>query len=346
MSLLITRNFSNLEKELESAKTDLKDLNENIKRIYGKQDNFGLEEFFHRIFSFLFTITKILNFSDKKRAIGSSQFDGPQKRNDMRKERLFDAPFAKRRSDAFSRLGIKEHDEADDFPRPKVSSRVISREQPPASRENALAMQSKDVDLARNKRMFGSLLGHIQKFRNEEDKGVQEKRAKINEKIEKQQLMVKEQIKLEKDTLIADRRRKQLEIKSLEVKMFKMRNLKSWEEHKKSLFNFIGTKASPKIFYLPRAMTPATEALLKESQDELLMLIEEKRQEVSEEIKEIELRLESELKALEEGHLKKSTDADSESDTNQFSDNENKESVKEVRDLGASNGSLILPNRN
>jgi hypothetical protein len=41
MSLIITRNFSNLEKELESAKTDLRDLNENIKRIYGKQDNFG-----------------------------------------------------------------------------------------------------------------------------------------------------------------------------------------------------------------------------------------------------------------------------------------------------------------
>jgi peptidoglycan hydrolase CwlO-like protein len=35
-----THNFSNLEKELESARTDLKDLNENIKRIYGKQDNF------------------------------------------------------------------------------------------------------------------------------------------------------------------------------------------------------------------------------------------------------------------------------------------------------------------
>lgn len=264
----------------------------------------------------------------------------------MRKERLFDAPFAKRRSDAFSRLGVKEQDEADDFPRPKVSSRVISKEQPPATRENALAMQSKDVDLARNKRMFGSLLGHIQKFRNEEDKGVQEKRAKINEKIEKQQLMVKEQIKLEKDTLIADRRRKQLEIKSLEVKMFKMRNLKSWEEHKKSLYNFIGTKASPKIFYLPKAMTPATEALLKESQDELSIEIEEKRREVNEEIKEIELRLESELKALEEGHLKKSNDADSESDTNQFSDNENKESIKEVRDVEASNGSLNSLNRN
>lgn len=88
--------------------------------------------------------------------------------------------------------------------------------------------------------MFGSLLGTLQKFRSEEDKGVQEKRAKIEMKIEKQQLLVKEQIKQEKDTLITDRRRKQLEIKSLESKMFKLRNLKAWEDHKLTLVNFIG----------------------------------------------------------------------------------------------------------
>jgi peptidoglycan hydrolase CwlO-like protein len=41
-----TQNFSVLEKELESARTNLKDLNENIKRIYGKQDNF--QKYFNR----------------------------------------------------------------------------------------------------------------------------------------------------------------------------------------------------------------------------------------------------------------------------------------------------------
>jgi len=308
MSLTITQSFSNLEKELETAKTDLKDLNENIKRIYGKQDNFG----------------------EKKRTSGN--FDAPQKqRNDLKKERVFDVPFNKRRPDAFSRLGAREHDEADDFPRPKVSSRVISKEQPPASRENALAMQSRNHDLARNKRMFGSLLGTLQKFRNEEDKGVQEKRAKIEMKIEKQQMMVKEKIKQEKDTLIADRRRKQLQIKSLEIKMIKLRNFKTWEEHNQNLVRFIGTKAKPKIFFLPKIMSPVTEALLKESKQELQRLIEDKRQAVNEEIKQIETRLENDLLALNEGKLKKSIDGESEnSDNNPFSDNENNESVKDV----------------
>lgn len=256
-----------------------------------------------------------------------------QKRGEMKKDRDFDVPFTKRRQDynnkIFSRLGSKE-EELDDFPKPKVSSRVISREQAPASRENALAMQSRNKDLERNKRMFGSLLGTLQKFRTEEDKGVQEKRAKIDMKIDQQQLLVKEQIKQEKDSLITDRRRKQLEIKSLESKMFKLRNLKAWEDHKLTLVNFIGSKTKPQIFYLPKIMTPITDLLLKESNDELQRAIIEKRRIVDEEIKDIEERLESDLQALDEGKLKKSNEVESEASDNPFSDNENNESIKEV----------------
>lgn len=282
-------------------------------------------------------------FSEKKRVAGN--FDASQKqRNDSKKERVFDVPFNKRRPDAFSRLGAKEQDEADDFPKPKISSRVISKEQPPASRENALAMQSRNHDLARNKRMFGSLLGTLQKFRNEEDKGVQEKRAKIEMKIEKQQLLVKEKLKQEKDTLIADRKRKQLEIKSLEFKMFKLRTLKSWEEHQQALVKFIGTKTKPQIFFLPKIMSTETEALLKDSQQEIQRIIEEKQRAVNEEIKEIEARLENDLSA--EGKLKKSVDGESENSDNNhpFSDNENNESIKEIvkeEDSTAVNGSSI-----
>lgn len=274
-----------------------------------------------------------MNFSDKKRVPGAGQFDGPQKRQELRKGGNFDTYYPKRR-DAFSRLGAKEipkDDEADEFPRPKISSRVISKEQPPVSRENALAMQSRNTDLARNRRMFGSLLGTLQKFRNEEDKGVQEKRAKIEMKIDQQQQEVKEKIKLEKDTLIAGRRRKQLEIKSLEIKMFKLRNLKSWEDHKQTLLNFIGSKSKPQIYFLPKVLNAKTEVLLKESQEEVQQMIEQKRREVHEEIKEIESRLEADLQALEEGKLKKANDVESDnnSDNNPFSDNENNESIKE-----------------
>lgn len=39
---VINNNCSSIEQKLEKARTNLKDLNENIKRIFGKNDNFRL----------------------------------------------------------------------------------------------------------------------------------------------------------------------------------------------------------------------------------------------------------------------------------------------------------------
>lgn len=45
MSVMISHNFGSLEKELELAKTNLKDLDDSIKRIYGKSENFRSVKF-------------------------------------------------------------------------------------------------------------------------------------------------------------------------------------------------------------------------------------------------------------------------------------------------------------
>lgn len=261
-------------------------------------------------------------------------FDGMPRRNEHRFGGL------NRSGKIFNRLGSKE-EEIDDFPRPKVASRVIKESV--ITREDKLSMQARNSDLARNKRMFGSLLGTLQKFKTEEDKDVLEKRAKIEMKIEKQQLLDKEKIQKEKNALIADRRRQQIQIRSLEMKMQKMRNLKIWEESKLSLLKFIGTKSKPQIFYLPKIMDSNTEQLLKESQDEIAERIEERRREVDEEIKQIEERMEIDLKALEEGKLKKSNDinTDNSDDNNSESDNENANLSRHDKDEQFSSGKCI-----
>lgn len=212
----------------------------------------------------------------------------------------------------------------DDFPRPKVASRVIKEQV--ISREDKLSMQAKNSDLARNKRMFGSLLGTLQRFKTEEDKDVLEKRAKIEQKIEKQQILDREKIQQEKNALIVDRRRQQISIRSLEMKMQKLKNLKVWEESKLSLLKFIGTQTKPQIFYLPKVMDSNTEKLLKASQDEVERLIADRRRQVDNEIKEIEAKMENDLRALDEGKLKKSNDINSDNDSDDDesqSDNEN-----------------------
>lgn len=226
-------------------------------------------------------------------------------------------------------MGSKE-EENDDFPRPRIASRVNVT----VSRDDALSMQSaKKSDLARNKRMFGSLLGTLQRFRSEENKESLEKRAKIEEKIEKQQQIDKEKIQEEKNKLIVNRRRKQIEVKSLEMKMHKLKNFKSWEESKMSLLKFIGTTHKPQIFYLPKVMNSKTEALLKESQEELKKRIEERRREVDEEIKQIEERLEIDLKAFEEGKLKifNDTEIQDDDDDNSIHQSDNENSISDRR---------------
>lgn len=159
----------------------------------------------------------------------------------------------------FSRLSV------DDFPKPKVSSRV-HKEQP--SREYILATQAGDEQSrARNKRMFGSLLGTLQKFCQEESKlkPTEEKKAKIEQKLEQQEALEKEKVRIEKQSLFGERKRKQLEIKLLEIKMYKLKDLAAWEESKKPLVNFIKTKTRPCICYLPKKMNAKSEEKLAQS---------------------------------------------------------------------------------
>lgn len=51
MSESVLTNCSSLEKELELARTSLKDLDEDIKRIYGKSEPFRFEKKIIKIFS-------------------------------------------------------------------------------------------------------------------------------------------------------------------------------------------------------------------------------------------------------------------------------------------------------
>lgn len=179
-------------------------------------------------------------------------------------------PEAPTTKSVFSRLSGPPHTrERDDDLRPKIHSRVI-RELP--TRQEIVAAQGDDAQSrARNRRMFGSLLGTLQKFSQEESrlKQKEEKKAKIEKKLEEQQLQEREYMKRERQNLFSDRKRKQLEIRMLELKMNRLKELALWEETKKPLYNFIKTKTKPRIFYSPKVMDRKSEKKLEESKLEI-----------------------------------------------------------------------------
>lgn len=167
----------------------------------------------------------------------------------------------------FSRLSGPPSNKDDE--KPKLNSRII-RELP--TKEEIVEAQGSDpASRARNRRMFGSLLGTLQKFCQEESrlKNKEEKKAKIEKKLEDQQNQEREIMKKERQNLYSNRKRQQLEIKMLENKMELMKEFTTFEESKKPLMNFIRTKSRPHIYYLPKILNKQTESKLSDCKKDI-----------------------------------------------------------------------------
>ncbi|BES99839.1 pinin [Nesidiocoris tenuis] len=168
----------------------------------------------------------------------------------------------------------------------KLTSQVVTTQDAP-SRKEVLAAQSGDNQCrARNRRMFGALLGTLQKFRQEENqlKEKEQKRAQVEKKLEEAALKEKEELKKKRQELFSNRRQQQFEIKKLEFKLLRLKQLSEWEATRKHLLNFIQTKSSPKIFWLPKIHTDKTKKLQDETKASITKMIQEKRAEVEKSI--------------------------------------------------------------
>lgn len=91
---------------------------------------------------------------------------------------------------------------------------------------------------------------------------------KIEKKLEDEAVREKERMKEEKQNLQLERRRREADIKRIEWSLNRVKEYAAWEASVVLQRNFIKTKNSPHIFYLPKTHCPATEALLEASAKE------------------------------------------------------------------------------
>lgn len=296
MATDIIKGYTHLQQELNKARDNLKGLNDNIRRIIGRDPSANEQYSTGNSFG-----TYSRNDTRKRNSNGFE----PNRRNDQDRRFSDSGPNPPKRrligetKSVFSRLsGPPNRD--NDFEKPRIHSRVIKEQ--PTRQEIVAAQGSDEKSRARNRRIFGSLLGTLQKFSQEESKLKikEEKKAQIEKKLEEQEKIERENLRKEKQCLFTDRKRQQLEIRAIETKMVKMRDLETWEQTKKPLGNFIKTKAKPHLFYLPKKMDGKMEKKLKECQEEHSIMMEQKRQEVMESIGSVEARLKADLKNLEE----------------------------------------------
>eukprot|EP00057_Strongylocentrotus_purpuratus_P031739 XP_785510.4 PREDICTED: pinin [Strongylocentrotus purpuratus] len=214
------------------------------------------------------------------------------------------APPAKRPNlgNPFSRLGGRvgprnrapSDDEEEDLDhKPLVQSSVVTTltTLTPKTRQQTIKEGQKDKKSTdRNKRMFGHLLGTLQKFRDESDsKTDKDKRRKeIEKKLDEKAVEEKKAVAEERKLLMRDRKDKQAELNRLEQLVELTQEHKEWDAHSAVLSNYIRTRAKPSIFYKPAKWTLGTEKLFKESKQILSAAVEKRKAELEKEIAELE----------------------------------------------------------
>lgn len=160
MGTEILKSFGTLQSELEEAKVTLKGVDENIKRLIGRDPS------------------EIVQRPGLKRGPPNDDNRSRQRIVTTTRNRTFnhenDEPPNKRRSaiSVFKRLSDRpSHYEEVQHPQRQMISKVIVTPKEVPSRQEALAAQNSDEKFkARNRRMFGALLGTLQKFQQEETK--------------------------------------------------------------------------------------------------------------------------------------------------------------------------------
>ncbi|XP_015522963.1 pinin [Neodiprion pinetum] len=200
----------------------------------------------------------------------------------------------------FSRLSARipsnaddSADEDDNTAKPAVSSRVIATPREIPSRQEVIRRERVDErSRQRNKRMFGALLGTLQKFRQEETKlkAKEDKKAEVEARVEEAGRREKEELRRERQQLFQSRKRQQAEVRSLEAKLVRSRQFQEWRASQLPLTSFIRTRTQPSIYYLPKRKHSRTDSLLALSAKELNDEIERREKILMEELEQIEFQ--------------------------------------------------------
>lgn len=201
----------------------------------------------------------------------------------------------------FSRLSARvpsnaddSADEDDSIIKPAVSSRVIATPREIPSRQEVIRRERTDErSRQRNKRMFGALLGTLQKFRQEETKlkAKEDKKAEVEARVEEARKREKEELRRERQQLFLSRKRQLAEVRALEAKLARSRQFQDWRNAQLPLASFIKTRAQPSIYYVPKRKHPQTDMLLVQSTKELYEEIERREKALVEELNLIEMQV-------------------------------------------------------
>lgn len=187
--------------------------------------------------------------------------------------------------DLSSKSGSESPRDSSQIRRPKISSVMIQPHKNDAiklaeKKKALLESQRNDKQVFnRNKRMFGMLMGTLQKFKAEETDREHStiKRTKVEEKLESIRLDQNDFNRNSAKRFETSPKRTSKFAKDLSDSRDEIVNrFQIWDNAHRHLSNFIRTETKPRIFWLPKLPNEITEKKLKESRDYYNLYVAEK----------------------------------------------------------------------
>ncbi|KAI5083349.1 hypothetical protein GOP47_0003092 [Adiantum capillus-veneris] len=177
-------------------------------------------------------------------------------------------PFLARRD---YRRGFKDLDQS-----VEPAPRVLTKEENPSMAK-------------RNRRMFGALLGTLQKFVAEDvqlsSSDAFTRRSDSLKRAELKALEESERLRRQEREELAEKRRRDLSLRARIAAKAEEKQLEllfiHWTEHHSKLSKFLRTSSDPPVYYMPATYTEELEKLLEDQQKDFLEWKEKRREELT-----------------------------------------------------------------